>query len=157
MQQTLTVALCVAAALTGCKPTPAPAPVSSSAQAKPAVNPAAEPAPVSAKTVEAAAAPNKMADREKIEALLTKLEGSSDRFNRNGTEYSGKEAAAHLRSKLSSAGGRVKTVREFIDGLASTSSMSGKPYTVKRADGTTVNAKEWFDAALAQLEKPGAP
>jgi len=104
-----------------------------------------------------APAPAVVTERQKIDALLVRLEASPDRFERNGTGYGGKEAAAHLRSKLESAGARVKTAREFIDGLASTSSISGRPYMVRRSDGSSLTAREWFDAQLAAVEQAAAP
>src|SRR5205823_11426397 len=44
-----------------------------------------------------------------IEFLINYVEHANVRFIRNGKEYSAKEAADHLRDKLSQAGGRVKT------------------------------------------------
>jgi hypothetical protein len=66
-----------------------------------------------------------------IEQLLTKIETSGIIFIRNGTEYSSGEAAEHLRSKWDESEGKVKTIDSFIENIASTSSMSGKPYLVK--------------------------
>ena len=152
----LCFAVCGLLVLMGCKPSPASSPVSPTPAAASGA-PAAQtpPAPVAEPAAPPAALPAVRAaltEREKIDALLTRLEASSDTFTRNGSDYSGKDAAAHLRSKWKSAGDRVKTARQFIDGLASTSSMSGKPYTVRKADGSTVNAKAWFDAELAEIE-----
>ncbi len=92
-----------------------------------------------------------VAGAERIERLLRALEQSDAVFIRNGSEYSGKEAAEHLRMKLERAGGRVTTAAEFIEQLASGSSLSGKPYHVRTKDGKIVEAKEWFESRLREL------
>ena len=74
-------------------------------------------------------------------------------FIRNGTEYNTKDAAAHLRMKLGKAGDRVKTAEEFIDGLASKSSFSGKPYQIRKADGTLVSTRPFFCTRLKEYDK----
>jgi predicted aspartyl protease len=94
---------------------------------------------------EAAAA---LTEPEKIERLLTALESSDAVFIRNGTEHSGKDAAEHLRGKLKQAGGKITTAAEFIEQLASKSSLSGKPYQVRTPDGKVVEARAWFEAQL---------
>lgn len=77
------------------------------------------------------------ANRE-IEFLLNYVATSNARFIRNGNEYSAREGADHLRDKLSSAGERVKSAEDFINGVASRSYLSGKPYLVKTQDGRIV-------------------
>lgn len=94
-----------------------------------------------------------LTEREKIDHLLTRLESSDAIFIRNGSDYSGKDAASHLRRKLKSAGSRITTAREFIDALASKSSSSGKDYQVRTPDGKTVPSREWFDTALQAIER----
>lgn len=74
-------------------------------------------------------------------------------FIRNGKEYEPKAAASHLRMKLEKAGDRVKTAKDFIDGLASNSSFSGKPYKIRKADGTLVTASAFFRARLKEYDE----
>ncbi|MGH7131150.1 MAG: DUF5329 family protein [Phycisphaerales bacterium] len=93
-----------------------------------------------------------LSENQKIEKMLTLLAESDAVFIRNGVDYDGKAAAAHLRSKWSTAGSRIKTANDFIDGLASKSSTSGKPYQVRKKDGSTVLAGDWFRQLLAQIE-----
>ena len=76
--------------------------------------------------------------------MISFVQTSGVRFIRNGTEYSGAEAAQHLRDKLDKAGDRVKTTDDFITGIASKSYISGKPYLVKFADGHTQLAADWL-------------
>jgi len=90
-------------------------------------------------------------EAERIESLLKAIEESSCVFLRNGSEHDGEEAAAHLRRKLKAAGDRVRTARDFIDGIATKSSMSGEPYRVKLPDGSVVDLAPWL---LDRLE-PG--
>lgn len=88
-----------------------------------------------------------------IAYLINYIESSNVRFIRNGTEYSAKEAADHMRDKLSQAGGRVKTAEDFIKGIASKSFLSGRPYQIKTSDGKTQPTGPWLTEALAQHRK----
>lgn len=126
-------------------PAPATAPVEASPGAK-AASPDAPKPPTAALT-----------EKEKIERLLAAVESSDVVFIRNGSEHGPKAAAAHLRSKLSSAGERVKTARDFIEHLASRSSFSGKPYLIRTKDGAQTPAREWLLKALERIEAEGAP
>src|SRR4249919_3516937 len=63
--------------------------------------------------------PSHMTEAAKIQALISSIEQLKGAvFIRNGTEYDGAKAAAHLRKKLDYAGSRVKTAEQFIDVLA---------------------------------------
>jgi hypothetical protein len=87
-------------------------------------------------------------EADRIESLLKAIEESKLVFLRNGSEHIGAEAAAHLRRKLRAAGDRVRTVRDFIDGIATKSSMSGEPYQVRLPDGTVSDLAPWLLARL---------
>jgi hypothetical protein len=90
----------------------------------------------------------------RIEHLISsveKLEGA--KFIRNGTEYDPKSAGAHLRMKLGKAGDKVTTAADFINGLASKSSVSGKPYQIRKADGTVVDTRNYFYTRLKEYNK----
>ncbi len=128
-------------------PTPSPAPE----PAVPALEPAA-PATAVAPTRASTPARVPLTEREKIEQVLSRLEKSDAVFIRAGVEYGGKEAAAHLRGKWSFAGSRIKTADEFITHLASKSSASGKPYQIKKSDGTIVTSEGWFRDLLKAVE-----
>ena len=91
--------------------------------------------------------------KAEIDELITYVQTSGFRFIRNGLEYSGAEAAQHLRDKLAKAGDRVKTTEDFITGIASKSFLSGKPYLVKFADGHTQPTGEWLRAHLAEARE----
>ncbi len=70
------------------------------------------------------------------------LEGA--RFIRNGREYDARAAANHLLLKLKTLGDKVRTAEDFIKFCASKSSMTGKPYLIRFADGTTVKSEVFF-------------
>jgi hypothetical protein len=101
----------------------------------------------------AAASRPALSESAKIEGLLdaiTKSKGA--KFIRNDSEHDGKAAADHLRSKWRSASSEIKTAKDFISKIASSSSMSGKPYEVKLSDGSKVKLRDWLTERLAELE-----
>lgn len=67
---------------------------------------------------------------KKINYLLNIIEKSKYTFIRNGENFSGVEAADHLRTKLDYAYNEIETAKEFIEHLATKSSMSGEYYLV---------------------------
>jgi hypothetical protein len=93
----------------------------------------------------------------KIEYLIASvevLEGVS--FIRNGHEYDARAASNHLRLKLKAVGDRVRTAEDFIKLCASKSSMTGKPYMIRLADGTIVKSEVFFREKLKTItaDKP---
>ena len=91
--------------------------------------------------------------KAEIDQLITFVQTSDVRFIRNGKEYSCVEGAEHLRDKLAKAGDRVKTIDDFITGIASKSYLSGKLYLVKFPDGSTQPTGDWLRAHLAEMRK----
>lgn len=72
-----------------------------------------------------------------IRGLLEFVEKSDCTFIRNGAEYSGPRARAHLEQKLNylESKNRVKSAEDFIDLAATKSSMSGRAYEVRCSEG----------------------
>lgn len=100
------------------------------------------------------AAASVLSETEKIERLLGAIEALADaRFVRNGKDYSPQEAVAHLKRKWKAASGTPDDARRFIDELASTSSMSGKPYEIRYADGRAAPVRDFLLGELARLER----
>ena len=102
----------------------------------------------------AAAQQPPLSEAEKIDALIrtvADLRGAV--FIRNGSEYDAKAAADHLRLKRENAGSRVVTADDFIRLCGSTSSMTGKPYQIRWADGRTETSEAFLRARLAELER----
>jgi Rieske Fe-S protein len=104
----------------------------------------------------AAATPH-LSEAQKIQALIHSVETLQGAvFIRNGSEYDAAKAADHLRRKLDYAGDKVKTADQFIDKLATGSSMTGKAYQIRFADGRTIDSAVYFREQLRKLEAPPA-
>ena len=96
-----------------------------------------------------------MTEQQKINALIQGVETLQGvQFVRNGSAYDGKAAAAHLRYKQGHSWGHCDTANDFIAHCASGSSMSGKPYRIRFADGREVDAEVFFHDALKRIETP---
>ena len=90
----------------------------------------------------------------KIQYLIASVETMQGAtFIRNGLEYDTRQASAHLRLKLKRAGDRVRTAEDFITLCASKSFMTGEPYQIRLADGTTVKAEAFFRKKLIAFAK----
>ncbi|TYT27433.1 hypothetical protein FZO89_01685 [Luteimonas viscosa] len=86
-------------------------------------------------------------------ARLVAAIGTSDcEFQRNGRWHAAADAQAHLQRKLERARslGFNGTADDFIERLASRSSLSGRPYRV-RCDGVEALAADWFTDELARM------
>lgn len=94
-------------------------------------------------------------EAERIAAMLNAAEQSGARFLRGGKEYSGVEGRKHLERKLRHAGNRVRTAEEFIEGIASRSSITGRPYRVRLPDGREMESGQWFRDKLAEIDARG--
>ena len=97
---------------------------------------------------------NKTEETKKIELLLARLEAMHNVvFIRNGKEYNANKAADHLRLKWEKAGRRVKTAEDFIALCGSRSSISGKPYKMRFADGRIENSAVILKELLNEIER----
>ncbi|HET9024375.1 MAG TPA: DUF5329 family protein [Burkholderiaceae bacterium] len=90
-----------------------------------------------------------------VAALLRDVETSGCRMERNGELHEGKAAAEHLRMKLERSGHPGMSADQFIDRVASGSTVSGKPYRVLCAGQPPVDSRVWLRARLAGQGKPG--
>lgn len=97
------------------------------------------------------------AEQAKIDFLLGEVKKADDVFIRNGKQYSGSRASAHLATKLRFAGKRVQTATDFILGIASRSDESGKLYGVRTREGHLEPLREWLLARLQLHEKARLP
>jgi len=90
----------------------------------------------------------------KIEQLIehvASLEGAV--FIRNNEEHTPAEAAAHLRRKWEAAGVEITTAEQFIEQLASKSTVSGAPYKIRLKDGTEMPSGDYLRQRLAEMER----
>jgi len=89
---------------------------------------------------------------QEIEALIQRVAAAKGvTFIRNGSEYTAADAATHLRRKLRAADGKITTPEQFIDALGSRSSVSGRPYRVRLADGREMDSATWLNGLLRDL------
>lgn len=95
--------------------------------------------------------PKKLTEQQKIENLIAFIAKQDGVFIRNGSEYTPAQAAEHLRMKWRKAGGAIKTADDFIEKLASSSSMSGKPYQIKFKNGQVLNVGILLKAELKRM------
>jgi hypothetical protein len=92
-------------------------------------------------------------DTNKTIAYLIDYVARSDlTFVRNGQEYTGKQAADHMRQKWTYFRTKIKTPEDFILLAATKSELSGKLYLV-RLDGKERPAGEWLAKVLAEYRK----
>jgi len=93
-----------------------------------------------------------LTEKEKIEALISSIEDLRNvKFYRNGILYNATTAAKHLRMKYSKAGDNIKTAQDFIEKIASKSSITGQDYKIVFSDGKVILAKKYFYDKLKAL------
>ena len=92
-------------------------------------------------------------EKQKIEALIKQVGDLKDaKFVRNGSTYEPATAVRFLRGKWDANKAEVKTVRDFIDKVATKSGTSGKPYLMRYSDGKEIPSREFLLAELKKLE-----
>lgn len=97
--------------------------------------------------------PKKLTETQKIESLIAFIAKQEGVFLRNGGEYTPGQAAEHLRMKWKKGGSAIKTADIFIEKLASTSSVSGKPYQIRLKNGQVVNLGPLLKVELKRLNQ----
>ncbi|PZT27443.1 hypothetical protein A7X93_17555 [Stenotrophomonas maltophilia] len=100
------------------------------------------------------AAPGPVA-RGEIAQLISSLDGSQCRFQRNGRWYDGSSARAHLQRKYDYLLKKdlVDSAEQFIERAATQSSMSGKAYRVQCPGQPEQASAAWFSARLQALRQ----
>jgi len=94
-----------------------------------------------------------LTEKQKINLLVSYVEQLKDaKFIRNGSEHTCKEAANHLKLKLKNAGDEIKTAKQFIQELATKSSLTGKPYEILLPNGKKVKSETFFLEKLKEIE-----
>ncbi|MDF3827101.1 MULTISPECIES: YfeK family protein [unclassified Pseudocitrobacter] len=93
-------------------------------------------------------------EEARINAMLEALSQQKELvFVRNGDEHTCDEAVSHLKLKLGNTRNRIDTAEQFIDKVASSSSITGKPYIVKIPGKIDENAQPYLHALIAQTDK----
>jgi len=93
-------------------------------------------------------------EKRRIEALIGLVEGSSVTFIRNGKSVEAPEMADHLRKKFEFVEPQIRTLRQFIERVASFSWGTGNVYRVRLRDGTAKSARKWLKGKIAELPTP---
>ncbi|NDJ56897.1 YfeK family protein [Enterobacteriaceae bacterium 4M9] len=92
-------------------------------------------------------------EEARVEAMLGALsEQQGLVFIRNGSEHTREEAVSHLRLKLKNTRNRINTADQFIDKVASSSSITGKPYTVRISGKGDENASVFLHRLIEQTD-----
>ena len=90
----------------------------------------------------------------RIERLIQFVESKHDiQFIRNGTSYSSQDAAKFMRGKFEMMGEHVTTAQQFIDQIASKSSTTGQPYSIRFADGKTMLVAKFLGDELKRMDR----
>lgn len=90
-------------------------------------------------------------EKARTESLLAELGKQQNlTFTRNGTEHSATDAESHLRLKLRKTEKRLNTTEQFIDNVASKSSITGEIYQVKDAQGNLLPANQYLHDLLKE-------
>jgi hypothetical protein len=93
------------------------------------------------------------AEQKKIEALITTVERMNNAvFIRNGKSYNAELAAEFLRRKWRAHWTEIQSALDFIDKVASYSSRSGTPYSIRWPDGRERLCSEFLRNQLSLLE-----
>ncbi|WP_265693037.1 DUF5329 family protein [Providencia rustigianii] len=88
-------------------------------------------------------------EKTRAEALLAELGKQQNlTFTRNGSGHSAADAESHLRLKLGKTEKRLKTTEQFIDNVASKSSITGEEYQVTDAQGKVTSANQYLHDLL---------
>jgi len=91
------------------------------------------------------------ADAE-IDALIARVhQAQGVVFIRNGSEHTAAEAAEHLQRKRTAAHVTFASAEQFIDAVGTRSSMTGRAYRVRMADGREVDSAVWLRGLLREL------
>jgi hypothetical protein len=90
-----------------------------------------------------------------VEYLLSAVANSECEFYRNGEWFDSHRASAHLRDKYNAliADGHFMTATDFIDEVATKSSLSGRPYLIRCAGGEPVGTNQWLRDVLEQYRR----
>ncbi|MES2558631.1 MAG: DUF5329 family protein [Bacteroidota bacterium] len=94
-----------------------------------------------------------LSEAHKIDHLITfvrNLKGAT--FIRNGSEHTPEAAADHLKMKREKGGSRIKTAKDFIEKIASKSTMSGDVYLIRFANGKEFPCQMVLMNELKKLE-----
>jgi hypothetical protein len=93
---------------------------------------------------------------DEITHLLSYIETSGCTFIRNGSRHQSQEAVKHIEKKYDYLKKHIETTEDFIDGAATKSSFSGKPYLIV-CGGREMKTADWLHAELERYRSRQLP
>ncbi len=90
---------------------------------------------------------------EEVRLLIDSVAQSGCIFERNGSSYVAGDAADHLALKFRRGKKYAKTTENFIDRLASKSSLSGNPYHIDCPGQDKMTSGDWLHHKLTSLRQ----
>lgn len=87
---------------------------------------------------------------EEVNKLISSVSSSECQFERNGIWYNGRDAASHLKTKFNATEKRLQTAEQFIQFVASSSSITKKPYKIRCGEKAS-DARVWLSQKLKEL------
>ncbi len=88
-----------------------------------------------------------------INHLLQYVEKTGCTYERNGTKYSGKEAAVHMQEKYMYFKNKIHSTEDFIAYSATKSEMSGEPYKIHCPGQPVLNSRDWLLKELSRFRQ----
>lgn len=88
-----------------------------------------------------------------IDYLISKVGREGCSFVRNDRRYSGRDARAHLCSKMRRNAHLVNNTEDFIIKLASSSATTGEPYIIRCRGEEDQLAGDWFSSLLSNYRQ----
>ena len=88
--------------------------------------------------------------QEEISHLLGYVAQTQCRYERNGSYYTGQQAATHIQKKYDYYKDEIGDAETFIELSATKSTMSGKSYSIHCEGQSVQSSKEWL---LAELKR----
>ncbi|MDP2589504.1 DUF5329 family protein [Vibrio splendidus] len=86
--------------------------------------------------------------QQEIDHLLTFVESTQCKYERNGTIHNGPEAAAHIKKKADYYADDIESAEDFIAYSATKSMLSGRHYRVHCEGKASVSSEVWLKSEL---------
>ncbi len=111
-------------------------------------------AQVPTKVTATTASTKTLTEEEKITHLISYVKAMKNcKLVRNGSEHIPEEAADHLQMKWKKHSSKISSAEEFIEHLATKSSMSGEYYIIRQDDGQEMKLQEILTRELQRIER----
>jgi len=82
--------------------------------------------------------------QDEINHLLSFVESTDCKYERNGTMHNGKEAVEHINKKYAYYSDDIESTEDFIRYSATKSKMSGKHYKIHCSNKSSIKSQNWL-------------